>query len=245
MRAAGVRRADVLYACAELGTTNAATALRAREITQADGRSLTTFAQVRDAEICIALRARRIGAKDDHSFRLDFFSIEDAAARVLLDKHPLAPGGIRPAQVVIIGFGRLGRAMLRETARHAEPSGLPGLGGAAPGAPKLDVRIRGAGAETLQRFLDLFPVVGRNCSVTWDEDAPKRTAGQEPVLVLVCLPDNDDALNAGLAAAHSLTARSDRVIICMSEPSPLGAVLSGEPALLDDVEGRLPARPGV
>jgi hypothetical protein len=66
-----------------------------------------------------------------------------------------------------------------------------------------------------------------------------RTAGEEPVLVFVCLPDNDDALNAGLAAADSLTARHDRVVICMSEPSPLGAVLSGQLPLLDKVEGRL------
>ena len=61
--AAGLRHADVLYACAELSTTNAATALRAREISQAHGRPLSVFAQVRDAEISTALTARRIGAK--------------------------------------------------------------------------------------------------------------------------------------------------------------------------------------
>jgi hypothetical protein len=228
LRAAGVRRADVLYACAELSATNAATALRAREILQADGRSLTTYAQVRDAEICIALRARRIGAKDDLRFRLDFFSLEDAASRVLLDKYPLAVGDARSAQVVIAGFGRLGRAVLRESARRAVPGGTP-----------LDVRICGDGAETLQKFLDVFPLVARNCSVVWDDEALVRTAGDKPVLIFVCLPDNDDALSAGLAAAHSLTARHDRVVICMAEPSPLGAVLSGQGALLDDVEGRL------
>ena len=228
LRAAGVRRADVLYACAELSATNAATALRAREIRQADGRSLSTYAQVRDAEICIALRARRIGAEDDLRFRLDFFSLADAAARVLLDKYPLVVGDARPVQVVIVGFGGLGRAVLRETARRAVPAG-----------PALDVRICGDGAESLQKFLDLFPVVARNCSVIWDDEVLVRTAAGEPVLIFVCLPDNDDALNAGLAAAHSLTARYDRVVICMSEPSPLGAVLSGLRPLLDDVEGRL------
>ena len=228
LRAAGVRRADVLYACAEQSATNAATALRAREILQADGRSLSAYAQVRDAEIAIALRARRIGAEDDLRFRLDFFSLADTAARALLDKYPLAAGHARPAQVVIVDFGRLGRAVLRETARRA-----------VPGGPALDVRICGDGAETLQKFLDSFPVVARNCSVMWDEEALVRTSGEEPVLIFVCLPDNDDALDAGLAAAHSLTDRYDRVVICMSEPSPLGAVLSGQRPLLDDVEGRL------
>ena len=118
LRAAGMRRADVLYACADLSTTNAATALRAREISQAHGRPLIAFAQVRDAEISTALRARRIGATGDLSFRLDFFSVEDTAARVLLDKHPVSRDGTRPAQVVIVGFGRLGRAVLREIARR-------------------------------------------------------------------------------------------------------------------------------
>jgi hypothetical protein len=229
LRAAGLRRANVLYACAELSTTNAATALRAREISQAHGRPLLiAFAQVRDAEISTALRARRIGAKDDSSFRLDFFSVEDTAARVLLDKHPLAPDGTRPAQVVIVGFGRLGRAVLHEIARRPHPEGSP-----------LRVSIRGAGTEALTDFLDLFPVVRRNCLVTCDDDAPQRSSGGEPALIFICLPDNDDALNAGLAAAHAMTTRSDRVVICMSEPSPFGAVLSTQQALLDDAEGRL------
>ena len=190
----------------------------------APGRPLIAFAQVRDAEISTALRARRIGTGYDPKFRLDFFSIEDTAARALLDKHRLAPDGTRPAHVVIVGFGRLGRAVLREIARRPHPGGSP-----------LSVRIRGASAEAISNFLDLFPVVRRNCSVTCDDDAPQRPSGDEPTLVFICLPDNDDALNAGLAATHAMTARSDRVVICMSESSPfvLGTVFSSQQALLD------------
>ena len=233
LRAAGLRRARVVYACAELSTTNAATALRAREIlrtqeiSQAHGRPLSVYAQVRDAEISTALRARRIGAKDDSGFRLDFFSVEGTAARVLLDKHPLAPDGTKPARVVIVGFGRLGRAVLHEIARRPHPAGS-----------LLQVSIGGEGTETLPRFLDRFPVVGRNCFVTCD-DAPQRPPGDEPAQTFICLPNNDDALNAGLAAAQAMTTRSDHVVICMSEPSPFGAVLSSQKALLDDAEGRL------
>lgn len=228
LRAAGLRNADVLYACAELSTTNAATALRAREISQAHSPPLSVFAQVRDAEISTALTARRIGAKDDSSFRLDFFSVEDTAARVLLDKHPLAPEGTRPAQVAIVGFGRLGRAVLREIARRPHPAGS-----------LLQVSLRGEGIETLPRFLDRFPVVRRNCSVTCDDDGSPRPPGDGPALIFICLAHNDDALNAGLAAAQAMTTRSDRVVICMSEPSPFGAVLGSRKALLDDAGGRL------
>lgn len=229
LRAAGLRRARVVYACAELSTTNAATALRAREISQAQGRPLIAFAQVRDAEISTALRARRIGATGDPSFRLDFFSVEDTAARVLLDKHPLEPDGTGAAHVVIVGFGRLGRAVLREIARRRRPGGSP-----------LRVRIRGDGTEALSDFLKRSPVVGRNCSVTCDDDdALQRPAGDEPALIFICLPNNDDALNAGLDAADAMNTRADRVVICLSEPSPFAAVLGSQKALLNDAEGRL------
>src|SRR6202011_1330135 len=150
------------------------------------------------------------------------------AARVLLDKHLVAPDGAWPAQEVIDGFGQLGRAVLREVARRTDP------GGSAP-----SVTVRGARSQAVSQFLDLFPVVRRNCSVTCDGDAPQRTHGGEPTLIFVCLPDNDDALTAGLAAVHSLIGGSDRVVICMSQSSPFGAVLTGQKALLDDVEGRL------
>jgi len=228
LRAAGLGRADVLYACGELSAANAATALRGREIAQSHDRKLTTYAQVRDAEICMALRARRIGANGDMRFRLEFFAVEDTAARVLLDRYPPAGGSGQPTQAAIIGFGRLGRAVLREIARRR-----------APDSPPFNVRIRGAEAGTVSDFLDLFPVIRRNCSVTCDGDAPPQPASDAPSLTIVCLPSNDDALTAGLAAADSVAARSGRVVICMSEPSPFGAVLGGDRALLDDVEGRL------
>jgi voltage-gated potassium channel Kch len=224
LRAAGLGRADVLYACTELSATNAATVLRARELWQDQHQPLAAFAQVRDAEICAALRSRRIGIEDNLRFRLDFFDVEGLAARVLLDKYPVTAEGAWPAQVVIIGFGLLGRAVLREIARRPRPDGS-----------RLEVKIRGAGAEGLREFLKLFPAVSRTCSVT----AAERPGSGEPTVVFVCLPDNDDALSAGLAAAQSLTIRSGRVVICLHEPSPFGGVLTGQRAVLDDERGRL------
>jgi len=226
LRAAGLGRADALYACADLSATNAATALRAREIAQASGRPLAAYALVRDAEICTALRARRIGAMGDPRFRLDFFSAEDTAARVLLDRYPLVRDGAPAAQAVIIGFGRLGRAVLREIARRPRLDGSP-----------VSVTVRGGTAQTVSDYLNLFPAIRRTCSVTGDGDPPSGTGA--PTYTFVCLDSPEDALDAGLAAAHALAGRSDGVVICMNEPSPFGPVLSGKTALLDDVEGRL------
>jgi hypothetical protein len=229
LRAAGLSRARELYACTERSTTNAATALRALEISPARSRALTTYAQVRDTEICAALRARRIGAEGDSRFRLDFFAIEEVAARVLLDQHPLADTSGATAQVVIVGFGSLGRAVLREIARRRWPGG-----------PAVKVLVQADSRQAVSSFVDRFPTIRRNCDISFqDRTARVSLADDAPTLMLVCLPDNDEALSAGLAAAHSVADRSDRVVICMGEPTPFDSVLSGERALLDDVKGRL------
>jgi TrkA-N domain/RyR domain len=229
LRAAGLRRADVLYACTELSATNAASVLRAREVRQDQNRPLAAFAQVRDAEICVALQTRRIGTEDTLRFRLDFFDIDDVAARVLLDQYPVTADNTWPAQVVIIGFGLLGRAVLRELGRRPRPDGSP-----------LKVTIRGTDTRDLREFLNRFPAVSRTCFVTMDDHATEQPGGRGPAVVFVCLPDNDDALSAGLAAAaQSLATRSGRVVICLHDPSPFGALLTGQRIVLDDEQGQL------
>ena len=79
---------------------------------------------MRDAEIATALRARHIGAAGDPRFRLDFFSIEEIAARVLLDRHLLGAEDGQAAEAVIVGLGQLGQAVLREipAARRTGPA---------------------------------------------------------------------------------------------------------------------------
>jgi hypothetical protein len=97
--------------------------LRVRELLQDRRRPLEAYAQGRDAEICVALRTGRIGTEDNLRFRLDFFGVEELAATVLLDQHPVTTDGAWPAEVVIIGFGLLGGAALREIARRPPPDG--------------------------------------------------------------------------------------------------------------------------
>jgi len=246
LRSAGLGRADVLYACSDLGTTNAATALRAREISQSAGRPLAAYAQVPDGALCTALRASRIGAGGDLRFRLDFFSLADTAARALLDQHRVVAADGQPADIVIVGFGRLGRAVLRETARRR-----------LPGGPTIPVTVRHATAGEVLAFADAFPVIRRNCVLTIGDALPPDTAGtgaadgdtaraDAPVpaaaphcLVFVCLPGNENALSAGFAVATSLAAQGGRLVICMSEPAPFKDALSGQNALLYNAEERV------
>ena len=229
LRAAGLRRANEVYACTDHSTTNAATALRALEISRKRRRPLATYAQVRDAEICAALRARRIGADGDTRFRLDFFSIEEVAAKELLDQHPLPDANDTAARVVIVGFGWLGHAVLREIARRRKPGG-----------PPVTVLVQDDNPEDVRSFVKRFTPVRENCVVNVeDRTTPVALADDAPTLMLICLSDNEEALSAGLTAAHSVADRSDRVVICMGEPTPFDSVLTGDKALLDDVEGRL------
>ncbi len=220
LRAAGIGRASVVYACAEHSATNAATALRAREFTRQTGHELLVYALVRDAEICTALRARRIGVRSDRKFRLEFFSVEGLAARSLLDRYPST------GRTVIVGFGRLGRAVLEEIARRQD----------AIRRAAITVVDSESQADRLAAFLKDHPIVARNC------DATLRTAIPEPqpdiaTTIIVCLPENEEGLRTGLDALRIPGSRADKVVICMSELSPFGSTFNA--GFLDDVHGRL------
>ncbi|MFY9806068.1 MAG: NAD-binding protein, partial [Pseudonocardiaceae bacterium] len=118
LRAAGVRGASALYACAPQTATNAAVVLAAAEIDGRD-RRLEAFAQVRSDELVEALRARQVAAiAQGRRVTLDFFSLEDTAARQLLDRYPPTA-----ASVVIVGFGAFGQALLRALVRRTNPEG--------------------------------------------------------------------------------------------------------------------------
>ena len=202
LSAAGVARAAELYACTSQSTVNAAIALRARDqVSQAAKRPLAAYALVRDAELSVALRARRVGVGGDPRLRLDFFAIEGIAARKLFDKHPLALAGGSPVQVVISGFGQLGQAVLRELAHRRQML---------PGDVQVKVVIRHAAKEEVTKVTGAFPVIGDNCSITYD-DAPGLSGASE-YTVYVCLDGDDDALREGLAIAHSLASQRAHVV---------------------------------
>lgn len=229
LRVARVTRAAELYACTGHGTVNAAIALRARdEVPASRKRPLRGYAQVRDAELGVALRARRIGVGGDPRLRLDFFTVEDIAARRLFDKHPIPSAGEGPVQVVISGFGYLGQAVLREVAHRHQ---------ALPGRPPADVVMRHASKGQVAKLADAFPAIRANCSITYAELPEFPAAGEHTVYV--CLDTDDDALSEGLAMAHSLVSRRGHVVVCMRESSPFAGVLAARSGLIDDVMGKL------
>lgn len=229
LRAAGVARARELYACTDLGTANAAIVLRARdEVPARRKRPLSAYAMVRDVELGVALRARRIGAAGDPRLRLDFFDVEDMAARELFDRHPLAEGPGPGASVVIVGFGQLGRAILREIARRYGP---------VPGRRPVEVMIRHAEEAEVREAIAAFPAISTSCSISYGQQPD--LAGTREYTVFVCVDGDDNALREGLAMAHTLASRRADVVVCMRESSPFAGVLAARSGLVDDVMGRL------
>lgn len=226
--AAGIARADELYACTGQGTVNAAIALRAREVRKAAKRPLAAYALVRDAELGVALRARRIGVGGDPRLRLDFFAVEGIAARRMFDKYSPALAGGSPVHVVISGFGQLGQAVLREVAHRRQM---------VPGSAPVKVVIRHAAEEEVTKVTDAFPVISENCSITYGDALGLPGTGE--YTVYVCLDGDDEALSEGLAMAHSLASQRGHVVVCMREYDPFAGVLAARSGLVDDVMGRL------
>jgi voltage-gated potassium channel Kch len=227
LQAAGISRASVIYACSDQSATNAATALSARQFTKENGRPLLVHALIRDPDICTALRARRIGVPSDPRFRLEFFTIEGLAARALFDQYPITSANGDTARVIVVGFGALGSAVLNEIAVRHEPH-----------TPKVGVTIVGSQSVPTDpaAYAREFPIVARGCDVSFQPVIPKTEPGTA-TLIIVCSPENDDALRTGLSALAMLTNRSDRIVICMSELSPFGKTFKAD--MLDDVQGRL------
>ena len=231
LRAAGMAWAGELWACTSQGAVNAAIALRARdEVRGAAKRPLAAYALVHGAELGAALRARRIGVGGDPWLRLDFFAVEDIAARKLLDRHPLTLAGGNPVHVVISGFGQLGQAVLREVAHRCQML---------PGSVPVKVVIRHATVEDVAKVTDAFPVIGANCSITLDEVRELPGTGEYESTVYVCLDGDDEALGEGLAMAHSLASWRGHVVICMRDYDPFAGVLGARSGVVDDIMGRL------
>lgn len=229
LKAAGIGRAAVLYACTSQGVANTNIAMVTGQIPRPAKRALFAYAMV-PAELGAGLQARRIGMSTSPRLRLGFFAVEDIAARRLFDrdKYPLTSVGGSPAQLVIIGFGPLGQAVLREIARRQL---------ALDDRSRAEVVIRHATDADVVAVTAAFPVISTACSVVYGEDVELPAAGD--YTVFVCLDNDEDAIREGLSMAPLAVNGCCRVVICVSGSSPFATALVARTGLLDDLGGRL------
>jgi TrkA-N domain/NADP oxidoreductase coenzyme F420-dependent len=218
LRAAGVRGASALYACGSQTATNAAVVLAAAEIDGRD-RRLEAFAEVRSDELVEALRARQVAAiAHGRRVTLDFFSLEDTAARQLLDRYPPTA-----ASVVIVGFGAFGQALLRALVRRTHPEGRA-----------LSITVQTDDADRVVELVaQLEQMPGRTIQSRPSQAADAVKAGDA---AFVCVEDEDAALRSALRLARTV---DGRVVLCLQRESPFGQALMETPGL--DIFGILDA----
>ncbi|GLW20350.1 hypothetical protein FXF59_25945 [Microbispora tritici] len=200
LRAAGIQRASVLYACEPDSSANTAIALAAHGVARPGGRHpLSAYALITDPDLCAALRARRLSLPGRPRLRLDFFNLDELAARVLLDRHPI----VNEQPVVLIGLDAFGRSLLVEMARRRRLAPSPG---------PLPVTIIDAhAARTVRALCHRFEFVADVCALTTHDAPPgdfplgnpplgELLPAEPPQRVFVCHDDQDLALKTALTS---------------------------------------------
>ncbi|MEV1286270.1 RyR domain-containing protein [Micromonospora sp. NPDC049679] len=239
LRTAGIARARALYACTDDSPTNTAIALAAtRHGADPDG-PLAVYAQVADADLCLALQARRLGLADRPGLRLDFFNIDDLAARKLVAQEPPRPVRGRPPRVALLGATGFGRALLVELARRwrlreAHVAPLP--------LTLVDDRASEAAGQLIHRY----PFVRQVCRITTHDGelGDLLSGGAAPLppdRVFICYDDEERALKSALLAEQLWPGAPGSIVVRLDRLASLREAFDGGRGdrVLDDLSGVL------
>ncbi|MFG1695320.1 RyR domain-containing protein [Nonomuraea sp. NPDC049309] len=227
LRAAGAHRARAVYACEDDPTVNVAIAAAAHGLGR--GTPVPAYAYVSDPGLCSALRARRLNSAGPREHRLDFFNLEELAARVLLLREPVTGDG----PVLLLGLRHFGAALLVELARQCRlrAAGRVPVCVVAPGA-----------AEEVAALRRTYPFIADWCDVTVHDAGPDglrpllEGMKERPQRVYVCYGDERAALTAALTVAPLWTGAP---MIVRVGQRRMFAEAFGTAGLLEDVAGTL------
>ena len=213
LRAAGIRHAATLYACARGSAVNAAVALSARRVRSASttpGR-LAVFSHIADPDLCATFQAAFLGRPERDDVSVDFFNISQIAARRLFDDDPLLAVDGRAPRLMVAGPSGFGTAVVVAAARSwrvSRPIDVP-----------LPVTVVGPGAErAVRELLQRFPFLDRVCTFGTDEQdlLPLLAAGSTappPDRLLVCHRDEEHAFKTAMAAERSWRGRLRALVV--------------------------------
>lgn len=231
LRAAGVGRADVIYACTDDSADNVLTATTASRLRRDRNATMRVYAQIHDPDLCLSLQARRLSLAEHAAPRLDFFNSNELAARSLFLDAPLPAG--RPVHVLIVGGSPFGRAVLVEAARHWRLRT----------AERLRVDLVAEDARTVRReLIDRYPFMADVCDIRVpgampDDPPPDRT--------FVCYDDEEHSLKAALTMPALWRGGPGSVWVPVSRLSGLAEAFHDGAGLLDDVSGTVRLYPVV
>ncbi|MGI5238154.1 RyR domain-containing protein [Dactylosporangium sp. CA-139066] len=241
LRAAGLRRARYLYVCGDDDQVNHRVSVTAGTELQLRRSSPRIYVQLNRQQTCHSLQARRLGAAGTNRFRLDYFHVDDIAARTLYLRHPLDPpsSGAAPVRLLISGEGSFARVLLVETARYWRA-----VGGA---RDQLHVDVIGADAgRTVATLQARFPFLESACRVrahnelldTW---LPRITRPARYERIYLCHRDEQRMLDLALESPQLWQAVGEAVFVATYQASALAEAFHGgeHNDLLDEVGGKL------
>nr|WP_269440710.1 RyR domain-containing protein [Micromonospora tarapacensis] len=244
LRGAGLPRSHTVYACTDDDDHNHAIANTANRLIQDRRHPPRVYVQVHDPEMCLSLQARRLGAAGSSRLRLDYFHVDDIAARALHRHHPLPSTPGRPTKVLIAGAGSFRRALLVETARHWR---VRRAAGGRPVRP-LQVDLVAPDARTeLTLAASRYPFLRSVCRVSaYDLDidglvglAQFGAGGYDRIYV--CAPDELGGLQFALDTPALWRGAESAVFVPVYRQAALAAAFHGDSRhdLLDEVHGKL------
>lgn len=240
LAAAGLVGAAVVYACADAGngTASLATALAAAQTRTST--PLRVYTQIDDTGLALALRARRLRLPaGGDQLHLDFFSVEELAARALLAAEDLdVPSDVATVHILIAGLGTFGRTVLIEFARQWQLR-----------SPRraervlvtmVDAKARQIAAEIAARWDVVASVCTLNPVESGIDDALRAAGNPPPHRVYLCWDDEELALRTALTATQLWSGGTGSVVVRLNRLAGNRAAFRGEgPPLLDDLGGRL------
>jgi hypothetical protein len=266
LRVAGADRAHAVYACTEDSAANTAIALAAARFRR--GRSMEVHARIDDPDLCLALQARHLALPQPPGLRIDFFNVDELAARLLFARQPLVPAqpqppasdpdepasGERPAHpdepaprvrppapptVLIVGATAFGRAVAVEAIRSWRLNPM-----ARERPMRLIIADQQAGAAK-RRLREQYPNLVRACRVVSHDVALSVLLASDhtrPDRVFICYDDEERALKAALTNDRLWRGGTRSVVVRLDRLAGLRAAFhpgrNGD-RLLDEVSGTL------
>ena len=221
---ARVERARHLAVTCGEDTANVGVALAARIVDRGRPGALTAFVNMDDLDLWRLLGAEEIAHGDRERVRLEFFSVHDAAARVLLEEHPFEDEDYEDhagaPHLVLVGLEALGERLLLHAAARWRERARAGRG-------RLRVTVAGTGADRLlEGALARHPALAELCELDARPLDVGRgalavgaslTPGARPSAAYVTSPDDTDALAAALALRADPALRGAPVVVAVSD----------------------------
>ena len=241
--AAGVPRADRVYACLERSEENAAIAAAVEQLRTSTGPH-RIHVLIPDADLCSALRARRWSLAAAGAHRLNFVNPDELAAQAVVRADDAAFAGGTP-RIAIVGTGAFARAVLVEFARQWVTRG---------GARREPAHIAliGADAAVVAAALPArFAFLASACHIephhTSLEAVLERGGGNGSTAALrrlyLCQQDETETLKSALDTAARLPTAAMRIVARIDRMTGIAAGFRADPgggsALFDALGGRL------